>query len=138
METKFNNLKEIDKTKNPFKVPENYFAQFNEEIMDRLPEREIIVPGPVSLWDRVKPWAYLAAMFVGLYITINFLTKERVNDNLADNRAVTPQMQSVSSVPTENYWSTVQITEEEFYQYLEEQLIGDSYFDYMYHQYYLN
>ena len=140
MERKINKLKEIDKTKNPFKVPENYFAQFNEEIMNRLPEKEIVVPKPVPLWDRAKPWVYLAAMFVGLYITINFLMKAPGSDNLAESQVATTQQQTLSGSPgtADNYWSTVQITEEEFYQYLEEQLIDDSYFDYMYHQYYLN
>ena len=138
METKINKLEEIDKTKNPFKVPENYFAQFNEEIMNRLPEKEIIVPEPVSIWDRIKPWVYLAAMFVGLYVTINFLMKAPRNDNRDGNQLVTQQAFSASTDNAENYWSTVQITEEEFYQYLEEQLIDDSYFDYIYHHYYLN
>jgi hypothetical protein len=41
MKTKFNKLEEIDKSNNPFKVPDNYFAQFNEEIMNRLPEKEL-------------------------------------------------------------------------------------------------
>jgi hypothetical protein len=138
MDTKFYKLKEIDKTKNPFKVPDNYFAQLNEEIMNRLPEKEIVVPEPVSLWDRAKPWVYLAAMFVGLYVTINFLLKTPEGDNPAENQAVVQQMLSGSPGNVDNYWSTAQITEEEFYQYLEEQLIDDSYFDYMYHQYYLN
>ncbi|MEA5129721.1 MAG: hypothetical protein VB074_16215 [Proteiniphilum sp.] len=138
MDTKINKLEEIDKTKNPFKVPENYFAQFNQEIMDRLPEKEIVVPEPVSMWDRAKPWVYLAAMFVGLYITINFLMKTPGNDNMTENQIASQQTLSGSYENTDNYWSTVQITEEEFYQYLEEQLVDDSYFDYMYHQYYLN
>ncbi len=138
MDTKINKLEEIDKTKNPFKVPENYFAQFNQEIMDRLPEKEIVVPEPVSMWDRAKPWVYLAAMFIGLYITINFLMKTPGNDNMTENQIASQQTLSGSYENTDNYWSTVQITEEEFYQYLEEQLVDDSYFDYMYHQYYLN
>ena len=75
MKTNIHKLQEIDKTKNPFKVPENYFAQLNEEIMSRLPEKEYVEPRTVSLWDKVKPWVYLAAMFVGIYITINFLTR---------------------------------------------------------------
>lgn len=136
METKFNKLKEIDKG-NPFTVPENYFAQFNEEIMNRLPEKEYVPPRQVSLWDKVKPWVYMAAMFVGLYITINFLTKDAGESFSAqqDN----PQPQTISTnVPSTNYWSNVHITEEEFYQYLEEQLVDEGYYDYMYNQLYLN
>lgn len=138
MDTKINKLEEISKAENPFKVPENYFAQFNEEIMNRLPEKEIVVPEPISMWDRAKPWVYLAAMFVGLYITINFLMKTPGNDNTTENQIASQQTLSGSYENTDNYWSAVQITEEEFYQYLEEQLVDDSYFDYMYHQYYLN
>ncbi len=137
METKFNKLTEIDKTKNPFKVPENYFAQFNQEIMVRLPEKEIVKPKPVPMWDKVKPWVYMAAMFAGLYVTIHFLANHNGDANMASRETVTEQTLTGSS-GTENYWSTVQITEEEFYQYLEEQIIDEGYFDYMYNQYYLN
>jgi hypothetical protein len=139
MKTKFNNLEEIDNTKNPFKVPENYFAQFNEEIMNLLPEKEVVSPRQMPLWGRVKPWVYLAAMFVGLYITINYLTKIGESDNAAATNQTAQSQQALTGVPdTENYWSTVQITEEEFYLYLEEQLVNDGYFDYMYHQFSLN
>ncbi|NMB04991.1 MAG: hypothetical protein GX976_01275 [Bacteroidales bacterium] len=98
--------------------------------MNHLPEKEIVPPQTVSLWEKVKPWVYMAAMFVGLYITIQFLTKQADNGNVASRQSVV-QIQ-------ESYWSTVQVTEEEFYEYLEEQLVEEGYFDYMYDQYYLN
>ncbi len=138
MDTKINKLKAIDKTTNPFKVPDNYFAQFNEEIMNRLPEKEIVVPEPVSIWDKVKPWVYLAAMFVGLSIAINFLLKSPKDGNMTGDQLASQQTLSASTDLADNYWSTAQITEEEFYQYLEEQLIEENYFDYIYHHYYLN
>lgn len=34
-------------TENPFTVPEGYFANFTEQLMDKLPEREI-QPAPVT------------------------------------------------------------------------------------------
>ncbi|MFA6912800.1 MAG: hypothetical protein WCQ61_06755, partial [Proteiniphilum sp.] len=68
MKAKISKLDEIDKAKNPFKVPENYFALLNEEIMSRLPEKEYVAPPPVTLWEKVKPWVYMAAMFIGIYI----------------------------------------------------------------------
>ncbi|MFA5651194.1 MAG: hypothetical protein WC914_08665 [Proteiniphilum sp.] len=134
METKFNKLKEADK-RNPFTVPENYFAQFNKEIMDRLPEKEYVPPQTVSLWDRVKPWVYMAAMFAGLYITINFLTKD-TETPLSSSQDTFSAISE--ETPANNYWSTVHVTEEEFYRYLEEQLVDDGYYDYMYNQLYLN
>lgn len=130
MKSHFNKLEEIDRKRIPFKVPDNYFARLNEEIMNHLPEKEIVPPRTVSLWEKVKPWVYMAAMFVGLYITIQFLTRQADNGNVASRQSVVQNQES--------YWSTVQVTEEEFYKYLEEQLVEEGYFDYMYDQYYLN
>lgn len=138
METKINKLKEIDKTKYPFKVPENYFAQFNEEIMNLLPEKEFVAPRPVPLWDRVKPWVYMAAMFIGLYVTINFLTRDIAKESITTGQSASQHALTETLQADDNYWSTVQITEEEFYQYLEQQMVDDGYYDYMYNQYYLN
>ncbi len=137
MKANFNKLQDIDNSKNPFEVPDDYFAQFHKEIMDKLPEKEFTVPKKVTMWDKVKPWVYMAAMFIGLYITINFLTDNRNDANSASNPMVVEQMNS-GSTNQSDYWSTINITEEEFYQYLESQLIEEGYFDYMYDQYYLN
>ena len=137
MKTKFNKLKEIDKSNNPFKVPENYFTQFNEDIINRLPEKEFYAPKQVPLWDKVKPWIYLAAMFVGMYFTINFILKRSENSVTIPQTIVSEQLSTVKP-GNENYWSTVNMSEEEFYQFLEEQLVDEVYFDYMSNQYYLN
>jgi hypothetical protein len=127
METKINKLSEIEK-RNPFTVPKDYFSRFNEHIMARLPEKEIVEPKKVSMWDKAKPWVYMAAMFMGIFFTIQLLTRNTTN-----------QVATISSTQfTDDYWSTVQITEEEFYQYLEEQLVNDGYYDYMYNQVYMN
>lgn len=138
MKTKINRLEEIDKTNNPFKVPENYFALFHEEIMNLLPEKEFVAPRRVTMWDRVKPWVYMAAMFIGLYVTIQFLIQDRDPDRMTTGQSATEQTLTGTSQAGDNYWSTVQVTEEEFYQYLEEQMVDDDYYDYMVDQYYLN
>lgn len=135
METKINKLDDIDKTKNPFKVPENYFANFNEEIMNRLPEKEIQKPKTVSMWEKAKPWIYMAAMFIGMYFMINFLTKNTNNEQLTSQ---SNQQTLIGDTPTDQYWSTVQISEEEFYQYLESQLVEEGYYDLMYDEFYIN
>lgn len=137
MKSHFNKLEEIDRTRNPFKVPDNYFTRFNEEMMNRLPEKKIVHPPTIPLWDKVKPWFYMAAMFVGMYLTIQYLTKQSGTGNVA-SRQTTVQPSPGEGARTEAYWSTVQVTEEEFYHYLEEQLVEEGYFDYMYDQYYVN
>ena len=40
--------------KNPFTVPENYFGDFAEKLMQQLPEKETAAPQTISLWDRMS------------------------------------------------------------------------------------
>lgn len=64
------NLKQKFGTENHFTVPENYFKNLVPTIMEQLPEVEKKQLPPVRLWDKVKPWVYMAAMFCGLLFTI--------------------------------------------------------------------
>ena len=63
-------LQKIGK-KNPFTVPENYFENFTQELMDKLPAKEAVhqTEAP-TLWQRVKPWLYMAAMFCGIMLSV--------------------------------------------------------------------
>ena len=56
--------------KNPFTVPEGYFQDFSEKLMEQLPEKEVMPEPEIKIWDRIKPWIYMAAMFVGLMFTV--------------------------------------------------------------------
>lgn len=66
-------MKEEDKllrklgTENHFKVPENYFENLTTEIMNQLPEHTVPVlqPEKSTTWSKIKPWVYMAAMFIG-------------------------------------------------------------------------
>lgn len=51
---------------NPFKTPEGYFENFTRNIMEQLPEKEIQAVPETTLWHRIRPWVYMAAMFCGL------------------------------------------------------------------------
>lgn len=59
--------------KNPgFKVPENYFDDFNKRMLESLPEKEIktqVVEKP-TMWVRVRPYVYAAASFAGIWCMI--------------------------------------------------------------------
>lgn len=58
-----------------FKVPENYFEDFNERMAAMLPEVEITdVEQKPSLWMRVRPIVYLAAMFAGVWCMMQVFT----------------------------------------------------------------
>lgn len=66
--------------KNSFTVPEGYFDSLTDKIMAELPEKsQLSAPKKeVNLWERVKPFAYLAAMFVGAALIIQLFTNEVV------------------------------------------------------------
>ena len=58
-------LKKIGK-ENHFQTPEGYFEQLTSEVMNRLPEIDYSQEeAPVSLWVKLKPLFYLAAVFMG-------------------------------------------------------------------------
>ena len=75
-------------TGNPFRVPEHYFDNFTEELMGKLPEKE---PLPFSteptLWERVKPWVYMAAMFCGIMLSVRIFVGEPQKDEFSISQA---------------------------------------------------
>lgn len=54
-----------------FIVPEGYFDSFYKEMGEKLPpyKGELQI-APLSKWQRVKPYLYLAAMFAGIWMTM--------------------------------------------------------------------
>lgn len=50
-----------------FKTPDHYFADFNKNLMDSLPEKKILEQPKPSLWNRYKTYVYMAAMFAGIW-----------------------------------------------------------------------
>lgn len=59
-------------TGNSFKVPDGYFENLTSEVMNKLPEREKtnFEKKEPTLWERAKPWVYMAAMFAGAALII--------------------------------------------------------------------
>lgn len=51
-----------------FKVPEHFFDDFSKSMMDKLPEVQITETDvKPSVWERVRPYVYMAAMFAGIW-----------------------------------------------------------------------
>lgn len=64
-------------TKNPFTVPEGYFESFPQELMEKLPEKEpLLSVSEPTLWQRVKPWIYMTAMFCGIMLSVRIFVGE--------------------------------------------------------------
>ena len=59
-------------TENPFTVPEGYFDNLTKEIMDKLPEKELILQKKVAMFAKIKPWFYAAAIFTGVLLSIHY------------------------------------------------------------------
>ena len=94
MKEEDNILKKVG-TENAFRVPEGYFENFTSELMNRLPEKEKLAfeQKEPTMWERVKPWAYMAAMFVGAALIIRVAS--------TDHKPVTADDVAVTEVDTE-------------------------------------
>ena len=69
-----NRVEEL-RDRQPFRVPEGYFEGFAEDFMRRLPEKTTPETKVIPLYERIKPWLYMAAMFAGIIILFNVLSK---------------------------------------------------------------
>lgn len=69
----------------PFSTPDGYFDSLTDQIMARLPEHTADTQAPktrrVTLWDHMKPWVYMAAMFVGAALIIRVATQTTATDD---------------------------------------------------------
>lgn len=79
-------MKEEDKilkkigTENPFRVPDGYFENLTSEVMNRLPEKEKLtaVQTEPTIWQKVRPWLYMTAMFIGAALIIREIGRAHV------------------------------------------------------------
>lgn len=61
---------------NPFTVPEGYFENLAGKVMEQLPEKESQPQPEVTMWERVRPWVYMAAMFCGLMFGVRVMVNQ--------------------------------------------------------------
>ncbi len=82
---------------NPFKVPEGYFENIVPEIMKQLPEAEVQKSGEISMWEKVKPWVYMVAMFCGLMfgLRVMMMDKPLSRDTVSSNVSMTDTVQGI-------------------------------------------
>ncbi len=74
-----NNILEEVGRRDGMTVPEGYFAEFTERMMAALPERqtEETAPRPKTVWLKIRPYAYMAAMFAGIYCMMQLFSMLR-------------------------------------------------------------
>ncbi|MBR3451654.1 MAG: hypothetical protein IKH25_02125 [Muribaculaceae bacterium] len=80
-----------------FKVPENYFDDFNKKMAAMLPDIEITpVDIKPTMWQRIKPLAYLAAMFAGVWCMMTVFNHFNGVNNVNSVGAVAEKLHSDS------------------------------------------
>jgi hypothetical protein len=75
MSKKYQKTDEIG-NKNPFRVPEGYFDELTSQIQTRLTDVEVEQLPAISLWGRIRPWIYMAAMFAGIALMFRLFKEE--------------------------------------------------------------
>lgn len=68
-------LKKIDR-RDGMTVPEGYFADFAKRMAESLPERKVspMAEPQRTTWQRLRPYAYMAAMFAGIWCMLRMFT----------------------------------------------------------------
>ncbi len=121
MEAKDNKLENMRK-ENPFRVPDGYFESFTARMMEQIPDDEPqFEDNKVTMWDRVRPIFYLAAMFAGLglfFKAIVFFDNSDKLSNQADSLLVSTQNSTYMADESEYDFEN---EENEYLQYLEDQ-----------------
>ncbi len=122
--------------RNPFTVPEGYFEQLTQQVMNKIPQavttemKPVRKPAKIAVMKRLRPWLYAAACIcVGVFIAaIAFNNRSEV---------ATPQpasQQIAVNEPTDyNYYSDSYIDEEADYAMIDNQeiyacLMADMYY----------
>lgn len=128
-----NNLEDIKK-QNPFKVPENYFENFNVDIMSKLPQKDNKtteehkdIKQKPTLWKKILPWTAVAAACCGILVFIGIFPGQ---DATTINDKTTAQ-QSKDAITTNASTSNIASTpeSEEFYLFLEDETTKSLYYD---------
>jgi hypothetical protein len=109
-------LDSLDKKKSPFKVPENYFENFNVDIMGKLPEKETEKAKVVPLWRKVLPWTAVAAVFCGVIFSTGILNEKK----------------TAEPDPVATFAIASSSEEEDYYLFLEDEVARAKYRDVMY------
>ena len=92
----------------PFSVPENYFEEFAAQLEEK------IAPERTPMRRMMKPWLYMAAMFVGLLVLGNVILQVHRNNTVeqAENYEAYLMSQLDQSLYYDYYFSETNLQEE--------------------------
>ncbi len=84
MKTEHNILEKVG-GKTGYTVPDNYFDSVRSKIMENLPEYQEKKPEKLSMWKKVQPYIYMAAMFAGIWCMMKMFHMMSTSDLSLDN-----------------------------------------------------
>ncbi|MDR2773391.1 MAG: hypothetical protein LBC19_01385 [Tannerella sp.] len=112
-------LDKLKERRNPFCVPDDYFENFTGDMMRRLPDVSVEHPKVISIYNQVKPWLYMAAVFAGLIILFNVLNRTAGTSSEGDGPL---EETTLSALPS----NTEAEENDEFLKYIED-MYADKY-----------
>ena len=87
-----------------FRLPDGYFDALTQRVMDCLPSDEASLsaapqPEEITLWQRVRPWIYLAARFAGAAFIIRVASPspQEKADRLAREESEAEEMEYINN-----------------------------------------
>ena len=72
-----------------FKLPINYFENFQAQLEAKLPEKQFKPEIKPTLWVKIRPYVYLAAMFAGVWCMMKVFTDLNSKINTTERQVQT-------------------------------------------------
>lgn len=117
-----NILEKVD-GKTGYTVPPHYFDTVRSKIMENLPEYKVQKQPTPTMWQRLKPYIYMAAMFAGIWCMMKMFHMITTTDLSLDNP---PEAVAVAMAESEHTgWYTYRANENAESFILEEELSGN-------------
>ena len=95
-----------------FRVPEGYFEEVFAKVEASLPEQKGVKAPKPTLWQRVCPYVYMAAMFAGLWLMMKTFHRMTNSVDLSlDN--VPAEVMQLASAEHPQYFEIIASSDEE-------------------------
>lgn len=109
--------------KTGYTVPPGYFDNVRKQILDSLPEYQATEQPKPSVWERVRPYIYMAAMFAGIWCMMKMFHMMTTSDLSLDN----PPESIAVAMANEDHYDWAYISNENSESFILEEELSESY-----------
>lgn len=81
-----------------FKVPPGYFSDFAKKMAESLPEKKFEEKKKPTVWLRIRPWIYMAAMFGGVWCMMYLFSDLKSRSGMEYNEQIAEAMNDEETV----------------------------------------